>query len=490
MATTINGPWAVYNGYNCYRSVLTYELSTNNNTQAVINVVAKLEMSSSLNVPIGNGKWTSVAKAGSTTSTKTSPETDAYYSPSTTYTIQSSVHSQTITKTHTAQSINVSHKMSDSYVWAGKSSTASANVSIPARTSYTVSFNANGGSGAPSSQTKWYGETLTLSSTVPTRPNYTFLGWSTSSTATEATYKAGGAYTANSGANLYAVWKLAHIPPTIENLRVYRTASATSSTASDGGANAWVVCSWSVDTSTNGSNVGKTLTVKVDGTQRNSANLSGTSATTSLSAWTTANQFDVGQAYQITVTVTDANGLSTSRTLTLSPTFFTISLPAGGKRIGFGKAAPTDDDLSFDGLHFGSAMPPHFDNPSDWTEALGIGAVVSAAPSAVSVATSSNTTLGSITLPAGTWMVVISTTFASNNSGRRTVYFDTNSNVSTVTTAQMAALTVAPANGGMTKYSSMAIVTHDTQTVYYCRAWQNSGSSLSTQCYLRAVKIA
>ena len=54
----------------------------------------------------------------------------------------------------------------------------------------------------------------------------------------------------------------------------------------------------------------------------------------------------------------------------------------------------------------------------------------------------------------------------------------------------MAALTVAPANGGMTKYSSMAIVTHDTQTVYYCRAWQNSGSSLSTQCYLRAVKIA
>ena len=486
MATTVTGGWAVYNGYNCYRSVLTYELSTNNATQAVITVTGKLEMAGTdqLKTTIGSGKWTSNVTAGSTTSSKTSPSTDGYYSPAKVYTFQSGIKSQTITKTHSTQNVTVRQVISEAYVW-NNSSTASTTVTIPAKTHYTVSFNANGGSGAPSSQTKWYGETLTLSSTVPTRANYTFLGWATSASATTATYKAGGAYIANSGATLYAVWQLAHIAPTIGNLRVYRTASATSSTASDEGTNAWVECGWSVDTSTNSSNVGSTLTVKVDGTQRNSASLSGTSATTSLSAWTTANQFDVGQSYQITVTVTDANGLSTSRTLTLSPTFFTLDFRDGGKGIAFGKACPATD-----GLHFGEAMPPHFDSPSDWTEALGIGTIVSAAPSAVNVASSSNTTLGSITLPAGTWMVVVSATFASNNSGRRTVYFDTNSNVSTVTTAQMAALTAAPANGGMTKYSSMAIVTHDTQTVYYCRAWQNSGSSLSTQCYLRAVKIA
>lgn len=72
---------------------------------------------------------------------------------------------------------------------------------------YTVSYNANGGSGAPSSQTKTYGITLTLSSTKPTKTGYSFLGWSTSSTATTATYSAGGSYTANAGATLYAVWK-------------------------------------------------------------------------------------------------------------------------------------------------------------------------------------------------------------------------------------------------------------------------------------------
>lgn len=73
---------------------------------------------------------------------------------------------------------------------------------------WTVSYNANGGSGAPSSQTKTYGVNLTLSSTVPTRTGYSFLGWSTSSTATSATYSAGGTYSANAGAILYAVWRL------------------------------------------------------------------------------------------------------------------------------------------------------------------------------------------------------------------------------------------------------------------------------------------
>lgn len=80
-------------------------------------------------------------------------------------------------------------------------------VTVPAWTSYTIKFNANGGSGAPGNQTKWKDQTLTLSSTKPTRTGYSFLGWSTSSTATSATYSAGGSYTANAAATLYAVWK-------------------------------------------------------------------------------------------------------------------------------------------------------------------------------------------------------------------------------------------------------------------------------------------
>lgn len=72
---------------------------------------------------------------------------------------------------------------------------------------YSVSFNANGGTGAPSAQTKTYGTNLTLSSTRPTRSGYTFVGWGTSATATTAAYQPGGTYTSNSAITLYAIWK-------------------------------------------------------------------------------------------------------------------------------------------------------------------------------------------------------------------------------------------------------------------------------------------
>ncbi len=71
---------------------------------------------------------------------------------------------------------------------------------------YTVAYNPNGGTGAPSAQTKIYGLDVTLSSTIPTRAGYTFLGWATSASGS-VEYTAGATYTANSDITLYAVWK-------------------------------------------------------------------------------------------------------------------------------------------------------------------------------------------------------------------------------------------------------------------------------------------
>ena len=79
---------------------------------------------------------------------------------------------------------------------------------------YTINYYANGGSGAPGKQTKSHNVTLKLSTKKPTRKGYTFLGWSTSSSAKSATYKAGAKYTKNSGSNLYAVWKKNTVKPT------------------------------------------------------------------------------------------------------------------------------------------------------------------------------------------------------------------------------------------------------------------------------------
>jgi uncharacterized repeat protein (TIGR02543 family) len=73
---------------------------------------------------------------------------------------------------------------------------------------YTISFDANGGEGAPEAVTKTHGVTLTLPDTIPTRTGYSFLGWSTDSAATTATYQAGGSFTTNAATTLYAVWRV------------------------------------------------------------------------------------------------------------------------------------------------------------------------------------------------------------------------------------------------------------------------------------------
>ena len=70
-----------------------------------------------------------------------------------------------------------------------------------------MSYNANGGSGAPANQTKWRDQTLKLSTTKPTRTGYTFQGWGTSASDTSADYASGANYTGNASITLYAIWK-------------------------------------------------------------------------------------------------------------------------------------------------------------------------------------------------------------------------------------------------------------------------------------------
>lgn len=122
---------------------------------------------------------------------------------------------------------------------------ASTSVSIPALEHHTVSYDANGGEGAPAAQTKWYGSILTLSSTVPTRANYEFLGWATSVGGAVA-YQPGSKYGLDQDATLYAVWNLLHTPPAV-SVSVSRV-SASGSTAEDAhGSWAHVSVAWETE---------------------------------------------------------------------------------------------------------------------------------------------------------------------------------------------------------------------------------------------------
>lgn len=83
-------------------------------------------------------------------------------------------------------------------------------------TTYTITYNANGGSNAPANQSYAYNAStsINLSSTIPIKNGYTFLGWSKSNTATSASYLSGASWSCGISENttLYAVWTINFSP--------------------------------------------------------------------------------------------------------------------------------------------------------------------------------------------------------------------------------------------------------------------------------------
>ena len=206
---------------------------------------------------------------------------------------------------------------------------------------YTVSYDANGGSGAPGSQTKTYGATLTLSKTKPTRTNYNFKGWSKDKSATSSTYSAGGVYTEDATVTLYAVWELAYWAPKITDVFVHRCTNT--GVNDEEGLYAKVDFKWECCQTLGANNV-KSITV-----DSKTVSVSGT--TGSVSAVVGGN-YSIDEYYRIPIVVVDSkNGTSTYDTYIESYSF-TIDFKAGGKGVAFGMPAKED------GFHVN--FPSHF----------------------------------------------------------------------------------------------------------------------------------
>lgn len=88
-------------------------------------------------------------------------------------------------------------------VFLYSSNTGSVTFSVVNNSAYTISFDANGGNGAPSTQEST--GSFTIPSTVPTRMGYTFQGW----TCQSGTYKPGETITVSSDLVLRANWRSA-----------------------------------------------------------------------------------------------------------------------------------------------------------------------------------------------------------------------------------------------------------------------------------------
>ena len=263
-----------------------------------------------------------------------------------TYNTALTLQNNGFTKTnHVFKNWNTAANGSGTSYAAGASYTGNATLTLYAQwyAPYTVSYDANGGSGAPASQTKIYNSTLTLSSSTPTRANYNFIGWNTNEAGTGTSYSPGGSYTANAAATLYAVWEIAHANPTITNLLVRRCLS--DGTPDNQGTNVLVEADWSVDTSTEGfeDTVGYQCRITLDN-KVDTISLSGTSGHISRVHQSNGANTDIllTNKYPVTLAVEDSHNFVASKSSTISISFFTVHYKAGGTGIGVGKATNRD----------------------------------------------------------------------------------------------------------------------------------------------------
>lgn len=233
----------------------------------------------------------------------------------------------------------------------GASYTANAAATLYAQwtaNKYTVSYDANGGTGAPAAQTKTYGQPMTITSAEPTRARYRFLGWAESKTAASAQYSAGVAYNKaiTSNVTLYAVWELAYQPPVVSKVTAVRCDADGND--EDDGTYARVSAVWSVDTVYDSTNVGTVVgRYAAQGSEDTVQFAMEPNGTASGTATAIVPNMSADVQYLITVTASDAVEIggvryTGERSAVLTKAAFVLDFHAGGRGIGIGCAAPDD----------------------------------------------------------------------------------------------------------------------------------------------------
>ena len=306
-------------------------ITAQDNGSATITTTSSIESFggwrySGLNIHAGacvNGQWAGVDKTGVNVGTNS--------------TVQLVSKTLKVPKTRNWQRIDCIADVRVNGFAAGFSQVHVA-VDVPPKPSHTVSYNANGGSGAPGSATKWYGEDFYISNQKPTRANHVFQYWATASNGSGTRYNPGQRYMPDANVTLYAVWKLATKPPTIQSFTAQRVNEAGD--MSESGTRVKLYVTWKCDTSGDSANTVQSVTIAVqDGGTWKDTQVTASGATGTGTVTLTGLSAD--SSWRFRATVRDKYGTVTSFT-TVGPQRFLLDFSADGRGIGIGVGAPAE----------------------------------------------------------------------------------------------------------------------------------------------------
>ena len=221
-----------------------------------------------------------------------------------------------------------------------------------------VSYNGNSDNvtNIPSAQTKTYGQTLTLSSQVPQKVDYNFLGWNTKADGTGTTYQPGASFTTNAATVLYAQWELAYVRPRLSNVKIARC--DTSGNWSDSGTKIRVDFTYSTDLTGVYAKLQYKASTSSTWTDASSAILSNSSTKSgNISKKNFSETFSIETSYIARIMIYDSKGTSYatySGEVNIPTQKYPIDVKSGGTGVAFGKVAERDNtfDIGFDNIYF------------------------------------------------------------------------------------------------------------------------------------------
>ena len=347
------GTAQTYSGYSFkFNAFLAYEVVTNNDTTYSIRLNGGAQLTNTSDAVGINDFTVSIAGTGQTT--KTNSDLD-FRHPSKTDSAQRQTAFSNFTWTWTKGTSSASKTITCTLSNSGMStSTATLTVTVPAKTSYTVTYKANGGTGSDLTSTKWHGTNLTLRSSGFTRTNYTLTGWNTNTGGTGTAYGLGATYSGNANLTLYAQWKLNYLKPTISGASVYRVATSGSTSESDTGEVIRVQFTYTGGTNDGGSTyITPTCAITIDGDTVTSPAMSSSGT---VNAYYTG-PYTVNSGHTVVIKLYDSNDTTgTTVTLYVGAAVFPLDIMDDGTAMGLMTAAVsgqavTTSDLYADSVH-------------------------------------------------------------------------------------------------------------------------------------------
>jgi hypothetical protein len=233
----------------------------------------------------------------------------------------------------------------------------------PTRTLYalwrrTVTFDANGGTGAPAAVSSLDTSAMSLPATAPTREGWRFVRWDTEADGTGTAYQPGDSYAAGlASATLHAVWERRVTSVALGHVSAKRVSGGSSTTEADEGTYAYVRVPYVVSGAAKAT-IAVTATCTYDEageTRTKQCTVSGGTATKpegedAYSGVATVRASgcatDTAYRFELTVTATNASAtqaaVSAGATVVLQTAHYTLDVRAGGHGVSFGAPARGD----------------------------------------------------------------------------------------------------------------------------------------------------